>query len=363
MKTRGIALILALAAGEVFAGARIDLRPVPPVPTEGYAPHSVIRVYAYLVDTGNPQRDVAFRSVFLDFNDSDASFTYPDCNFIWYNPFAPNNCPDCCLPFASWVYPLPMPNPPFQITMPNDGEVLLGYIDVDVGVEGGVLDAMNRDEPDPNFGARVDFGFGGPGDPLISWSAFNGGLTGGSLDIVVNDGTVRRIVGSMPAHNAVDARQPTDPHGESAYGWDFVDLTFDGEVPAVTAQDFYTYTQIDNTVGVGPAVVEVEHLAGDRVRVHLGEMLEPGSWTTIQHVPSNTSVRLGYLPGAVGNDLIVGPDDILVLIDVLNGVANRPMWATDVDRSGVTNAADILRLIDLLNGAGAFDVWNGEELP
>lgn len=182
-------------ATSAFAGLRVDLRPVQAGP---YAPNTVVDVNVFLVDTGNPQGQIQLRGAFLDYTDSAAEFSYPDPDgagalgdgdFSWINPFTIGAVfPD--LPQTSWVYPLPTANPLFQITVPNDGEVQLGSLKVNVGAAppapvDRILDAMNDDVADPNFGARVDFGFGGAGDPVTTWRAFSGDLTGGTLALNV----------------------------------------------------------------------------------------------------------------------------------------------------------------------------------
>ncbi len=185
-----------LATSPALAGARLDLRPTPSVPPGGYQPGTDVRVDVFLIDTGNPQGNILLRGAFLDFSDSATTFTYLDPDgpgplwngeFDWDNEFGFSCGAAGCsmLPQASWVYPLPTPNSLFQITIPDGGEVLLGHLIVDVGTQGGVLDALNDDVADPNFGARVDFGFGGPNDPVTTWRAFNGDITGGVLELPV----------------------------------------------------------------------------------------------------------------------------------------------------------------------------------
>lgn len=48
-----------------------------------------------------------------------------------------------------------------------------------------VLDVMNADLANANFGARLDFGFGQPGDPITTWRAFTGELSGGTYTFIV----------------------------------------------------------------------------------------------------------------------------------------------------------------------------------
>lgn len=191
MRNSTFAFLVALLAinQSLLAGLRIDLRPVQP--GNDYDRGQVVDINVFLVDTGNPQGDISFRGVFLDFTDTSPSVTFPDPDgggqlgngqFSWINPFTigavfPN------LPQTSWVYPLPTPNPLFQIKVPNDGEVQIGSLKLRVPDQFGffVLDALNDDAADPNIGARVDFGFGGPGDPVTTWRAFDGQITGGEF--------------------------------------------------------------------------------------------------------------------------------------------------------------------------------------
>lgn len=188
--------VFVVISSSALAGLRIDLRPIPPVPPGGYEPGTDVHVNVFLFDTGNPQGQIAFRGVFLDFSDSPpwggepGTLTYPNPDgtgngeFSWITPFSIHPNPGF-LPQTSWVYALQTPNPLFQIVMPDNGEVQLGSLLVDVGTQGGVLDATNRDNPDPIFGARVDFGFGGAGDPVTTWRAFTGDITGGVLELPV----------------------------------------------------------------------------------------------------------------------------------------------------------------------------------
>lgn len=186
-----------------MAGARIDLRPTPPVPPGGYQPNSTVRVDAVLVDTGNPQGAIPFRGIFLDFSNSPpwtpgaGTLTFPDPDgpgplvadyFNWAFDFTIcglRGCPGA-LPLVSWVFPNGSPLPGFQAILPNDGELALGYTHVHLGSEGGVLDVMNADAADLNLGASVIFGFGvTPNDPVTTWRAFTGELTSGVLELPV----------------------------------------------------------------------------------------------------------------------------------------------------------------------------------
>ncbi|MCH8252640.1 MAG: hypothetical protein IID36_09335, partial [Planctomycetes bacterium] len=104
---------------------------------------------------------------------------------------------------------------------------------------------------------------------------------------------------------------------------------------------------------------------GQVATLELSDFISTGAWTVITHIDSETSTRLGYLPADVNNDKVSNTNDVLYLIDVLNGFVDPapPAYQTDTDRSGATNANDVLRVIDLLNGAGAFEEWLGATLP
>ncbi|MFQ5413666.1 MAG: hypothetical protein ACE5E6_04325 [Phycisphaerae bacterium] len=173
------------------------------------------------------------------------------------------------------------------------------------------------------------------------------------------------IVSSDPPDNAIDARQPSDPDGANPAGWDGIVLTFDGDTAGLTSDDF---TVVPDVPGMPPLPVTVT-TDGNTATLQFGDpypvFIPTGAWTVVTHLPSESSVRIGYLPADVNNDRLSNANDILALIDDLNGVSDppRPDYQCDTDRSGACNANDVLRVIDLLNGAGAYDIWLGATLP
>lgn len=169
-----------------------------------------------------------------------------------------------------------------------------------------------------------------------------------------------RIVESYPASGTIDARQPSSIDGSIQFGIDEIQLSFLGEVDYIPAEEFSVVqegglTQAPNVAGVSPF--------NNELTIHLTHPISVGAWTSIIHNPSETFIRIGYLPADVNGDGSSTPTDILALIDSLNGVTIRPHESTDINRSGIAEPSDILRVIDLLNGAGAFEVWNGASLP
>lgn len=185
----GACLFFAIVGSTSFAGARIDLRPTPPPNGAEYQVGDIINIEAFLVDTGNPQGALSIRGMFLDFEDS-SGVTYPgidaipgtddDDQFHWYDPTG-LAAVFPYLPRPSIGYPMVFP--PFPPPLPPGGEMLMGDVNIRLETIPATLDVMNDDVADPNYGARIDFGFGGPGDPVTTWRAFNGDITGGVLVI------------------------------------------------------------------------------------------------------------------------------------------------------------------------------------
>lgn len=212
------------------------------------------------------------------------------------------------------------------------------------------------------FGTLYNFRFDadtGPTDVTATVGLFKTGDT--VLAATQGPSGPLAVVSSEPPDGAIDARQPSDPDGSNPDGWSSVQITFSGSVAGLEPGDFST-SELGGD-GIAPGVASVTEVDTDTVEVTLTGAIEPGAWTTVTHVASGTGVQLGYLPADVDGNATSVAQDLLVLIDVINGVTSRPDYATDVDRSGLTGASDVLREIDLLNGAGVYDAWLGVSLP
>jgi subtilisin family serine protease len=172
----------------------------------------------------------------------------------------------------------------------------------------------------------------------------------------------RGILSSSPPNGAIDARRATDPEGVNAYGWQAVELTFDRGSQLRTAGDF-SVTQ-EGGIAVAPPVMGVAAADEQHVTVTLEAIIETRAWTTVKHLLSNTRVRLGYLPGDVNADGVSNDQDIVAVMETLDGTgASRSIWSLDIDRSEAVAPADILEVADLLNGAGAYDAFLDATLP
>jgi hypothetical protein len=184
-------LLLGMAAA-ARAGARIELRPDPDLAV--YEPHQVVRIHVYMVDTGNPQGDISFRGIQLDFTDTTDTITpLTTIHFFEWMKSLPGVGRETWYPITFWIWPLVTPMPMFMITLPDNGEVHLGYADMNIGPSGGMVDVLNADEPNINFGAFAVFGFGGPDDPVTTWRAFTGELVGEPLALNVPEPSMLAI--------------------------------------------------------------------------------------------------------------------------------------------------------------------------
>ncbi|MCH8241947.1 MAG: hypothetical protein IH897_04970 [Planctomycetes bacterium] len=176
--------------------------------------------------------------------------------------------------------------------------------------------------------------------------------------IIVDLDQARAIVLTDPPDGAIDARQPhalDDPLAR--FGWTEIVLTFACHISEPSPFDFVLTAS--DTERDAPEVENVVLLDGHTVRLELSEPIDPGAWTMVTHEPTGARLCLGYLPGDVTGDGITAVSDIAALIDSINRVEglSRPPYAADIDRSGVVGPQDILRLIDLLNGAATLDPW------
>jgi len=166
------------------------------------------------------------------------------------------------------------------------------------------------------------------------------------------------IAASDPPDGSIDARQPSDLEGMSPSGWHSIILSFTGEATQLMIDDF----EVTTTTGPAPSVIAIV-ADGATATVEFDRPIPAGATTVIIHVPSCTSVCLGFLPGDVNSDRAVGPRDILHLVDCLNRIVACQSWQCDLNRSDLCEPADILREVDLLNGAGALDPWLDASIP
>lgn len=186
-------------------------------------------------------------------------------------------------------------------------------------------------------------------------------LTGEIYKIVPARGSPT-LIGADPPDGAIDARTPVTTDGVTRLGMNEVTFLFDRPTNCLLPEHFLI-SQIGAT-SLPPQISAIQPVVDNGVKLTLDRPIEPKAWTIITHAPTQSTIRLGFLPGDVNGDSFSGPVDILELVDFLNALnPERPIWSTDLDRSGIAAPADILMLIDLLNGAGNLDEYNGARLP
>jgi len=175
-----------------------------------------------------------------------------------------------------------------------------------------------------------------------------------------------------PRNCAIDAREPHSIGDVTEKeGWDRLILQFscDPTELAATLRLAQRFTVQTDPVEVSPPAIlfeEFEINAVDRtLTIPLDRSITPGFYTCISQVDSGNQWCAGYLPADASQDGLTASHDINGLINAINFVPGLelPIYATDINRSGLMTGADILRLIDLLNGAGDFDAWITRSLP
>jgi hypothetical protein len=86
-------------------------------------------------------------------------------------------------PRPSAVYTSPAEVPGFMLVIPADGSYVdTGSFSFMAPAAGEyMLDVLSPPADfDPNVGGRINFGFGGAGDPITDWFAYDGDITGGT---------------------------------------------------------------------------------------------------------------------------------------------------------------------------------------
>ncbi|MCH7704468.1 MAG: hypothetical protein IIB61_05100 [Planctomycetes bacterium] len=117
--------------------------------------------------------------------------------------------------------------------------------------------------------------------------------------------------------------------------------------------------------GFGPnAIATVTDNGDGTYTIVLERAIAPNTAAIITYDDGSSVTYISH-PANVNADAISNANDVLSLIDILNGVATPPFgnYSGDIDRSGQIGASDVLRTIDLLNGAGALPNQLGGELP
>jgi carboxypeptidase A4 len=256
------------------------------------------------------------------------------------------------------VYATGVGLPGFIVNL-NSTPQKIGVVDLTFGGGSGELNLLGPGGPPGDFSVRFQADF----VELNEYTATNGKVEGGVLALSEGPCDEIMITSSYPPNGAIDARRPHEPADVGIrYGWNELVIEFDGDVAALTPADFAVSENGGD--GTPPNVLSVNAVGPTTIELTFDDMIEPLAWTTLTHVASGTSVMLGYLPADANQDAFSSSFDTLSLIDHLNSVVLLPEpYATDIDRSGLTDSFDILEVINLLNGAEMYDVYNEASLP
>ena len=127
-------------------------------------------------------------------------------------------------------------------------------------------------------------------------------------------GTTISPIGSDPPGDSIDARVPSDIACAELFGWDSIDIIYDGDTAGVEASDFIVTV---DPADVSPPVIDTVASNGDTATLVFLAPIPLSHWTIITHDASGFAVRIGFLPADVSGDGTSGPVDILDLIDFL----------------------------------------------
>lgn len=161
---------------------------------------------------------------------------------------------------------------------------------------------------------------------------------------------------SIPANCDYETGQPHTPDDANAReGRDQVILLLDTANLNLRPSDF----SVTDETGNAPSVDSIQQ-NGATVTLNLTGPLSPGVWSIIALGGCETAI--GFFPGEINDDGVTDAGDVRSLIDVLDGDATNAS-RSDLDRDGSVGPEDLLRLIDLINGGGEYEVYGGAITP
>ncbi len=116
-----------------------------------------------------------------------------------------------------------------------------------------------------------------------------------------------------------------------------------------------------------PAVAATVGDGAGPYTIELSGAIPAGGCTSITFGDAAPGVmlRYEYLPGDVSMNGATNTQDLLALVQGLNGglaILTHNLARYDINRSGIVNTQDLLRLVQILNGINATQAWNGVSL-
>jgi hypothetical protein len=166
-----------------------------------------------------------------------------------------------------------------------------------------------------------------------------------------------------PPNNVVDARRPHKPSNpQSAEGIKMI--VANG--PSGATKDCWSVCQAPE-VPASIQITSIEESPLGTYTIQLNRPIGVGAVTLLSYTDKDLHRTVGRFvahPANANADGYASATDILAMVDHLNGVQLLPwgQYSEDLDHSGVIGPADIITLIDLLNGNG-YAAWYGTALP
>jgi hypothetical protein len=169
-----------------------------------------------------------------------------------------------------------------------------------------------------------------------------------------------------PIDGSIDAGQPTlITNPLVLQGVD----TFTVVGPADSEAECWTMCETVQNAALHPIgsgnniITNVDTVGGGLYTLTLFHPITPGEVTRITYTSSsgNTIETASFTahPGDVNGDGTGNGDDIVSMTLALDGVTPLPLLQTDTDRNEVAGPEDLLRLVDILNGGGDLLSWFG----
>lgn len=175
-----------------------------------------------------------------------------------------------------------------------------------------------------------------------------------------------RIAWSDPPSNLIDARRPYAADGQLVgIGSASEPIIIALDPPASGAGGCFELCETDDGSLEPNAIVQVVEGEPGIYQVFLDRPITPYAITRIRYTGDGSGIQYTSHPGNVDASSYADADDVLHLIDTINGQAECPygLYSCDVDRSGAINSGDVLREIDVLNGADLPQGWNDTLVP
>jgi hypothetical protein len=241
------------------------------------------------------------------------------------------------------------------------------YVGCDCPVDNGSLAACNDDGVDcDQFAAHVTIPVEAGTCYKVRLGGFNGAQGEGVLEVTDSampcddECPVGSVTFVDPPSRIVDARWPHSRNAETpGLGID----TLVVQAP-LSGPSCWSLCESGGSRDIN-GVIDVASNGDGTVTLQLARPLTAGATTAVTYSATGITGQFTYHPGNVNGDAVTDGQDVLFLIDILNGLQDAPFgaYSGDIDHSGRIAPQDILAVTDLINGAGVFESWSNTARP